>query len=158
MQLEINITPLSESYFARAVAALQQIITGTPKDRFAFYFRKTLYAPDDFVERLSRAPSQYDIGAIVYYASLMSGRSAKASIIEEERFLDIAEHHFASGPKPDYDGGIAADLFESFVGKIEYIHSIKRLNDRRPFRAWESHQKEEVQAKKKSAPKRAQPR
>lgn len=161
MQLEITITPLSESYLARAISALQQVITGTPKDQFAFYVGKTLYAPDDFVERLSEAPNQYDIGALTYYVSLMSGRSAKASILEEKRLLDMADHHFASGPKPDYDGGIAADLFESFVEKIEYIHSVKRLSDRRPFRAWGSHQKEEVQAEqpeKKTSPKRARPR
>jgi hypothetical protein len=163
MQLEITITPQSESYLAKAVAYVQRFITGTPEDHFAFYFGNTLYVPDDYAERLSENPNQYDVGALTYYVTLMAGRPARDAAMEEKRLLDMADHHFASGPPLKYDGGIAADLFESFVDKIEYIHSTKRLNDRRPFRAWESRQPEpepepEPAAPSKKAPGRARSR
>jgi len=139
MSDELKIVSFESSYGARLYAIFQQAVTGIPYEEFkkkhALRIGNTLYAPEDFVIRVATEPTQFDIGALVYEVSRASGKSKEESEMEEELFLDMAEHHFASGPSTGALNGIAETFFDEYLENGIYVHTTSSRSERRPFPA-----------------------
>jgi len=139
MPNELNIASIESSWKAKAYAIAQQVITGIPYDEFkkkhAIRIGDTLYAPDDFVDRVASQPTQFDIGAVVYEAVLASGKSKRDAALEEKLFLDLADRHFAMGSSVGTLSGIAETFFDEYLENGIYVHHLNSRAERRPFPA-----------------------